>query len=520
MSTDPFATPSNSGDRRQPGEFKRKGKDGAPYVKSLTNTRQPTGLKPELLAKCAERDIFVPPKSTVADLKDLLGTEPAWELYGRPSSFGKLISDDWSLFKWLERNTVLGIAMDPQLLRILDDVAAEGMTENQALDAIAAKAHDPDHADTKLAADRGTFCHVLTEWADAGMTGTPPWCDPRFDLTDKMVDAVAAGWLRLLEDNGLELLASEATVINDEYRLAGTLDRLARLTKPLVFDDITIPAGTVIVLDIKTSKLNPGTDGTPVWWDSYPLQLAAYAGSKMYDPDTDTRSEWPFTIDQYHAVIAHLDIPKLMDGEAVWQLIHVDLGVARRGIDALHAAEGYNAAPKFKMAATPTRMPAAVIDHRAQLMERYGLLNDAGKAAFGLLGITKESTDDEVRDALDSVDPFTQVAPPAPPRVRTAAVIAETTPDAPVMDEHTARRISVAQHVAATVGDDRKLRRLLLHAVNPEATSTDHFTAHECDQLDALCDAFGNTITIIYNENGSPELVGNTAAILASVTPQ
>jgi len=158
---DPFIAPNDP----TPGDFKRQGPDGPPYVKSLTKTRQPQGNKAELLEQAKARDLFVPPKTTVPELRELLGPEPAWELYGRPSGFGRLIEDEWNLHKWRERNTVLGIAMDPDLLMIMQDVG-DDLSEREALDRICNRAHDTEHADTMMAADRGTFIHKLTEWAD------------------------------------------------------------------------------------------------------------------------------------------------------------------------------------------------------------------------------------------------------------------------------------------------------------------------------------------------------------------
>ena len=432
MSTDPFSGPGNS-DQRKPGDFKRRGDQGAPYVKSLTKTRQRQGNKPELLAQAEAADLFVPPKTTVPELRELLGPEPAWEIVKRPSGLSDLIEDQWNLFKWLERSTVLGIALDPNLLRILDDVG-DDLDERQALDRICAQAHDEQHADTKMAADRGTYIHTITEWADAGMRGTPPWCDPRFNMTDKQIDAIAAGWLKLLDDNGLIVLASEATVVNDGIGAAGTLDRLVRTTSPIVFEGTTIPDDIVIELDIKTSKLHTNNDGAPAWWSGYPIQLLCYAGSVPYccddGPQLDTRGEWEQQPSALHAVIAHLDIDRLDDGEAVWQLIHVDLDVARQGVAALEAAEAYHAAPKFKMSATVTAVPCSTKSHRDQLMERYGLLSDEGKQMFSLLGITKTSTDDEVEAALNSVDPFAQVQPLAERRPDpTPATPARSIPD-------------------------------------------------------------------------------------------
>lgn len=152
---------------RKPGDFKRKGADGPPYVKSLTKTRQPTGKKDELLERCAARGIDVPPKATVPTLKELLGPDPAWELYGRPSGFGDLIDNAHNLIKWKERQVVLGIAMQPDVLHELDDVDGD-QDERAALDRIANRAHEVAGSD--IAADRGTWVHLLTEWAEEALT--------------------------------------------------------------------------------------------------------------------------------------------------------------------------------------------------------------------------------------------------------------------------------------------------------------------------------------------------------------
>ena len=106
--------------------------------------------------------------------------------------------------------------------------------------------------------------------------------DPAFGITGRQAADIARGWLQLLDDNGLQVVASEAKVVNDELKLAGTLDRLVRLTQPLTFGDVTIAAGSVVVLDIKTSKLHADDDGLPGYWDGYPLQIYAYATGVPY----------------------------------------------------------------------------------------------------------------------------------------------------------------------------------------------------------------------------------------------
>lgn len=114
--------------------------------------------------------------------------------------------------------------------------------------------------------------------------------EPRFGIPDTVTpEDIARGWLQLLDDNGLEVVATEAKVVNDELRLAGTLDRLVRLTRPLTFgegdDAVTIAAGSVVVLDIKSSKLRADDDGLPGYWASYPIQIYAYATGVPYHID-------------------------------------------------------------------------------------------------------------------------------------------------------------------------------------------------------------------------------------------
>lgn len=147
---------------RQPGEFPRTSQ-GAPYVSSLTKTRKRKGKKDDLLKQCADAGIEVPPKATVADLHDLLGPEPAVEVFGRPSGFGSIIDDTFNLTKWKERQVALGVAMDPSVLERLQGIDAAD--ERKVLDGIVARAHEV--AESDLAARRGTAIHELTEYADA-----------------------------------------------------------------------------------------------------------------------------------------------------------------------------------------------------------------------------------------------------------------------------------------------------------------------------------------------------------------
>jgi hypothetical protein len=433
--TDEFTTPGEK-PQRQPGEFRRRGVNGPPYITSLTETKARGGTAAERIAAAEAAGIDLAAAAAAAGrgtkvsgkfAAELLGPEPASEVYARPSSLGEEIGNSFNLIKWKERQVALGIALEPDVLERLQGIDAAA--EKDTLDGIVAHAHKM--AGSAIAANRGTFVHLLTEWADAGMNGTPPYCDPAFNLTNTMIDAVAVGWRQLINDNNLELLSSEATIVNDAARAAGSLDRHVMCNGPLQFglDDNapTIAAGTAIVLDIKTSTLHPDSNGLPSYWAGYPIQLYTYAAGVRYDPDNDQgenrgRLPWGYTVSSDHAVIAHLDIPALLAGDgAIWSLIYVDLTVGKVGLDAVLAAKAYGSIAKTAFAMSPytttvttvAKVMPSVIDRRKTLETKYLTLTDTDRAAFVALGI--DMTDlDAVAAGLAAVDPIDQSAPPTP----------------------------------------------------------------------------------------------------------
>ena len=286
--------PARTPTERKPGDFKRNAK-GTPSVSD------PTGAT----VKSGDR------KGQVK-----------WVTYSRPSSIGKLISDTTNLERRSERGIVLGLMEDADLRARLEHAHAGDV------DGIAAQAKEA--AGLNLAADRGTHVHYLTEAADKGQSWRHLDDDGlALGITPEMADAIVGAWRTFLSTHGLTVLVVEATVVNDDVRAAGTLDRLVRPWRPLTFGVATVPPGPDVVLDIKTGRW--GVDEG--YWQTYPAQLAAYAGSVPYDCTTDTRGEWSWPISQEHGLIAHLGLAAVIDGHPpVWTLVHVDL---RAGFDAL-----------------------------------------------------------------------------------------------------------------------------------------------------------------------------------------
>ena len=256
--------------------------------------------------------------------------------YGSPSGAGKQIEDTYNLAKWSEREILYGVGVDPALfvraleLAKLDKGSDEFRTAADRL-AVAAK----DAARTALAADRGTHAHALTEDYDENRDWiTRAEAGEVLGIDLAVQRALVAAWRDCLDRNGLEMLAVEEPCVDDVWRLAGTLDRIARCTQPLRFalpggELVDVPAGTVLVLDVKSGQRRTRNDGSIQYWQGYAVQIASYAQSVPYDLDTETRGRWPWVIDQDHALIAHLDVLGAIDGNPSCELVHVDLIAGR-----------------------------------------------------------------------------------------------------------------------------------------------------------------------------------------------
>jgi hypothetical protein len=295
---------------RIPGHFARHPKTGAPWVAHPTETtkRGWPGNKASLIVLCNVRGIAVPAGAKVADLQKLLGPCPKMVMYGRPSGLGKQIENTTNLQKWAERAVALGVLMGAYALSPADpdfedclalDWGTTSLDDDEAkdvLDEMAVKAKR--RAQAGIAADRGTHTHELTELHDGdGDVIARITRGEELGLGPDVQYALVSAWAKMLGSFGIEILATEKCCVDDRWRQAGTLDRICRLTRPLEFvtataETVTLPAGWVGILDIKTGKLRLGDDGFVDHWHSYAVQLASYAQSVPYDPDTDLRSTW------------------------------------------------------------------------------------------------------------------------------------------------------------------------------------------------------------------------------------
>jgi hypothetical protein len=413
---------------QRPGDFRRRGQDGPPIVPSLTKTRQPKGNKPELQAKARAKGID-PGGMTVDELKAAIGTEPADETYGRPSGFGDPLENSYALRKYIERGIAAGVVK-----LVVDglDARSVDLDDPGKLDQLVLDAQDA--IESMIWADRGTHVHALVQCVEEGR----PWVQlvtagEALGLSQALQQAIVESWIAFRRSLGVRSIACELPVVNDGCRVAGTLDLLDvfdhDLELALDVGTYHIRAGQPIIGDVKT--------GDPR--DKYAVQIAAYADGVPFDTETEQRGEWEPPHPNV-GLVYHMPMKAVLDGAPVtWQAIPVDLTVGRDGARICCEARDWPATPVFGTpiaahlaagmgdeAAGP-RQPAAVDPEvsapppgpaanieRDELRQRRMRMEANARetgwhgeflAAWERQGITPESTNAEIKAALDAIEP-------------------------------------------------------------------------------------------------------------------
>ena len=297
---------------RQPGDFKRDAREGV-YVSDPNGATVKSGKRQG---------------------------EIKWVRYGRPSSLGKQIENTYNLQRWNERQLAHGMTCEDDELTsrlvALGELERDTDPWNDAADAVIARAKKV--ADANIAAERGTHMHAVVEddsvernWVVRAEAGE------NMGLPVAVQEAMLEAYRLMLIAYGITVLCVERRVVHDGWRQAGTLDAVCILERDITFmaptgEVVTLTAGTVVVLDLKTGKLYDAKGKSKIdagYWHSYCVQIAAYAGAVPYDCDTDTRTEWEWDIDQRWALIAHLPVDEALAGKATCRLVLVDLELGR-----------------------------------------------------------------------------------------------------------------------------------------------------------------------------------------------
>jgi hypothetical protein len=192
--------------------------------------------------------------------------------YTRASTLGKAIEDTYHLSKWLQRSVAYGLSRRPDLIALVASIATNEGEDRKPLDELCEKAHEA--ARGNQGANVGTAIHKLSERVDAG--------EDLSYLPALLLEAIEAyrNWMRYFE-----VLATETFVACDAVQTAGTFDRVVRSLVDLHFrhpvrGNVVIPAGTIMIVDLKTGK----AESAKYWGPTYGVQQAVYQGGDPYTP--------------------------------------------------------------------------------------------------------------------------------------------------------------------------------------------------------------------------------------------
>ena len=227
--------------------------------------------------------------------------------FSRPSSYAKPLDDESALVNWRIDRAAIGVAHDRALaarwVAIDPDDKEQAKAKKELREASISAGRGAE------AADIGTALHAMSvRWEQGDSTFHPP--EPFFTSLTAYTAA--------LESLGLVSDAYEFHIVNEQYRCAGTADRLYRLTRELVAPDgSTLPVGTLLIGDLKTGgKMEYSKPG-------YAVQMTLYAEGEWYDVIEEAFIETP-KINQDWGMIVHL--PAEDPGVCEFQWVDFEIG--------------------------------------------------------------------------------------------------------------------------------------------------------------------------------------------------
>lgn len=198
--------------------------------------------------------------------------------YTRASTLGSALEDTFGLTAWKLRMCAIGVATRPELVLSVNAAAKgdiDSFSVKQKLNGFTEQAMEAAQASAK--AHVGTALHAYAEQYDLG--NDVGYIPTEYERDLQAYIDITTGLL--------EHIHIEQFCVCDELETGGTPDRMSRLLRDMYPPDgTTLPAGTLICVDQKTSQ---GMDFGGI---KFSVQLAVYARSLMYDWQTAMRSPW------------------------------------------------------------------------------------------------------------------------------------------------------------------------------------------------------------------------------------
>ena len=237
-------------------------------------------------------------------LPDPFGKAKGRKAYTRATTFAKSCSDTYTLSMWGERMVAHGLALRPDLYAL---ACSTPLTDRDALNKLSEQAKEA--AGAKSRAALGTALHTFTEQHDRGEQVTAP----------AVLMPEVQAYSTLVDQLGIEMVEIERIVVVPELGVAGTFDRIGRITTPITTPMGHLRRGQCVIVDLKTGRdLSYG-------WGEIAVQLALYShGAGMWRQGTDHYDPMP-PVRWDIGLVIHLPVRDDPAAEAKATLHAVDL---------------------------------------------------------------------------------------------------------------------------------------------------------------------------------------------------
>lgn len=290
------------------------------------------------------------PNPAYKRIKSHVGTDTATS-WMRATRLASVIADSYALNMWRNRALLVGLVNQPSLLNRaagldirndraeLETIVEEGIRLADAVDRAA----------------MGTRIHLATELGDRRIQATEEGSDPdAFDLPEPELVHHVVNWKASLLHIGIEIIAIEDIIAVAPLGVAGRLDRIGWTTQDVVVKigqpgrrkgfvprEVVIPAGTYVIVDLKTGK------SLELAWHEISVQLALYANhTHRYVEDGNSWGSVhvanPLQVDKRVALVVHIPA---MEGGAY--LYGVDIEKGWRGAQLARGVVDWHAETDF-----------------------------------------------------------------------------------------------------------------------------------------------------------------------------
>lgn len=265
----------------------------------------------------------------------------------RVTNFIKGLTDDFGLVQWQKRMVAQGLALRPDLIENVQNLAGEN--NSTALDGICAMANKA--AGGEDASNWGTHVHKQTEYADLGITEKrDPECADRIQ---EYQEAIQAAGITIIP----ELIERKICHTGLSSLVTGTFDRIVKLSD-----------GTHAILDVKTGSLDP--ESYCEKWLGIAAQMEIYrqaaAQHGVWNPQTKMWEPAPALRDDF-AIVAH--IPAKGTGCTLYE---VPLEDGRHALGVLDALRTF----RRRKPAIEEYTPRTVVDIKAMVQGWAGKVHE------------------------------------------------------------------------------------------------------------------------------------------------